>query len=386
MYSFSIDPEQIKIAVKELGDYAEQLISYSKVMGEIKNDLGKGFFGVDQVIDSLSRQTYEEAIDVQSLGIVLSSIVQVYIDCEKEIIANCRFGSDATQVTMLQLSTDNENESQDESNPEDDTISILMKKYNLSFEDMEFLKLRCPQLVSVFCNVGSYSPSIEKLVFKEFQRILVSKKVRGDEYSDILIMPQRGAEVEVSLGEDHEPQVQKAVVCHDDVWSVEYTVSDANYKYPPQSHRSTRVLNYVIEAYDTNIGDDKDLLKANFDGFGICYIGAMAEGYGTIGDVVKITLDNGTTFNMVLCDTKYLYHDQKALEPGSITDPWQCQNYWGHGYMTMKQDKVQLCPCEFVAAGDENYGNGKNYDKARSLLSGRYVTEAEIIGFVDLPD
>ena len=62
----------------------------------------------------------------------------------------------------------------------------------------------------------------------------------------------------------------------------------------------------------------------------------------------------------------------------------QCKNYWGHGYMSLDESIVQLCVCEFVAAGSVNRANAKKYDAETDLLSGSHVIQAEIVGHIDM--
>ena len=96
----------------------------------------------------------------------------------------------------------------------------------------------------------------------------------GDDYSTILYIPKEGETVEISRGTNYKPPTQTAVVSSTHSWSVEYTVPGCNAKYPPSEYRSTRALNYVVDNYETNRGEN-DLLKVQVPNYGECYAGAM---------------------------------------------------------------------------------------------------------------
>ena len=98
------------------------------------------------------------------------------------------------------------------------------------------------------------------------------------------------------------------------------------------------------------------------------------EGFGKIGDVVEVTLDNGKKFNFMILDTKSKKHKSSELSPKN-----QCQNEWGHGYMLENNAKVQLSICEFITSKTKNgVGSAKNYPSG-AFLKDRYVKKAKII-------
>lgn len=266
----------------------------------------------------------------------------------------------------------------------------IKKRYGFSDKEMEYLEKNYSGLLISLYGANKYSSADAERLYKQAKNILqrrdANKKKIDDDYSKKIIMPNSGDKIEVSLGVDHNPPRQSAVVADEDTWSIEYTIKNANSLYPPDGYRCTRALNHVLKEYNTNKGEDDNVLIADIGSYGPCYVGAMVAGFGNIGDVVQVTLDDGTKFNMVLCDTKDIHHEEKELKPESEDGQWQCQNYWGHGYMTTDQSKVQMCACEFVAAGDVDKGSAKNYSNAKSLLNHRHVVEAEIIGSVDMPD
>lgn len=66
-------------------------------------------------------------------------------------------------------------------------------------------------------------------------------------------------------------------------------------------------LNSALDKFSYNSGKD-DLLKFDVAGLGKSYAGAMVDGYGCIGDVAEVTLDDGTKFNFMILDTKSTKH------------------------------------------------------------------------------
>lgn len=121
------------------------------------------------------------------------------------------------------------------------------------------------------------------------------------------------------------------------------------------------------------------MLQLKVPGLGKCYAGAMVEGFGKIGDVAEITLDNGTKFNFMLLDVKSTNHKSSELSPNN-----QCQNAWGHGYMMSNNRKVQLSICEFITSqSSKGVSSAKNYPSG-SFLDGRYVKSAKIIGHANI--
>ncbi|WP_026650907.1 hypothetical protein [Butyrivibrio proteoclasticus] len=156
-----------------------------------------------------------------------------------------------------------------------------------------------------------------------------------------------------------------------------YTINGCNIEYPPSEYASTRALNYAVANYDSNVGEE-NLLVFNFEEYGECYAGAMVEGFGEFGDIVQVTLDDGTTFNMIILDTKSTEHTEKELKKND-----QCQNQWGHGYYYPDSETVQMCVCEFVAAGSSQRGSAVNYENGEFLLQ-RSAISAVIIGHVNI--
>ena len=190
-------------------------------------------------------------------------------------------------------------------------------------------------------------------------------------------VPGPGEIIEVSLGTDLPSQ--KAKVANTNCWSIEYSIEGCRKKYPNST--CTKRLNSAINQFSYNEGQN-DLLKLNITGFGTCYAGAMIEGFGNIGDIAEVTLDNGSKFNFLLLDTKSKKHDSKELAANSSAETPQCQNAWGHGYM-LKDGSVQLSICEFIVSQSNGKYSAKNYPSGK-FLEGRYVTEAKIIGHVNI--
>lgn len=270
----------------------------------------------------------------------------------------------------------------------EDIYVMFLKEMGYSEEDIEVLKRYTGLTASRLYDQISHMPASEvsnmiKLAYAFHESIettmcpedVASMKI-GDDYSKTLYIPKEGEVVEISRGTDYNPSRQMATVYSTQSWSVEYTVPGCNAKFPPSGFRSTRALNYVVENYETNRGES-DILKVQIPEYGECFAGAMVAGFGEIGDIVKVKLNDGQEFQMLLVDTKCIEHEAKDLAP------IQCQNYWGHGYM-IDDDTVQLCVCEFVDAGDERaHSSAKFYPSGQDLLTGNSVESAEIIGHID---
>ena len=265
-------------------------------------------------------------------------------------------------------------------------MSIIKDNYSFSDEEMIFFKDNNIELLNSLClTMKLNSSEADKIANKLKKKWIASSKI-GDDYGKKIVMPSPGELVEVSLGKNHNPPRQNAIVCYEDTWSMEYSYSSINSSFPLTEYRSSRALKYIVEELDTNFGENHCVLVANIDGYGECYVGAMVEGFGKIGDIVEVTLDNNESFNMLLCDTKSINHKQDKFEPKGDNLNWQCQNYWGHGYVTEDQTKVQICACEFFPANEITDKSAKEYDNCKSLLTGRHVVEAKIIGSIDMPD
>ncbi len=108
---------------------------------------------------------------------------------------------------------------------------------------------------------------------------------------------------------------------------------------------------------------------------------AMAD-----GDIVELSFKNDNTINkvsMILVEAKNINHTQSQLQKNSKKNLPQCQCVYGHGYKT-GENEVQLCPCEFIAAGDEIYDpSATNYNNGTFLKNSRLVS-ATIVDHVDI--
>lgn len=86
---------------------------------------------------------------------------------------------------------------------------------------------------------------------------------------------------------------------------------------------------------------------------------------------------------MILVEAKAINHKQKELKDNSNPNTPQCQCEYGHGYKT-DENEVQLCPCEFIAAGDGLYDDSAvNYDNG-TLYKNCRIENATIVGHVDI--
>ena len=195
----------------------------------------------------------------------------------------------------------------------------------------------------------------------------------------ILVPPQPGDTIVVSRGVDSDGNHMyvDAVVSQWNAWSIEYSITTCNSNYSNQL--CCRRLNYAVKNYECN-KDDDDLLMFNLEGYDEpVFAGAMVDGYAHIGDIVKVTLDDGTDFNFLILDVKYTEHTIEEL-----ADVDQCQCEWGHGYMT-GEDKVQLSVCEFITAGDCSINSAIHADSGQFLLK-RRVVRAQIVDSIPIFD
>lgn len=190
-----------------------------------------------------------------------------------------------------------------------------------------------------------------------------------------MALPKPGETITVSLGTD-KPSI-KAKVAPTNAWSIEYSINGCKKVYG-ENALCTKRLNSAISKFEYNSGE-MDLLKLQVPGFGTCYAGAMVEGFGEIGDIAEITLDDGTKFNFMLLDTKSTTHKSKDLSSNN-----QCQNKYGHGYMQNNNTQVQLSVCEFITSQSQSgISSAKKYPSG-NFLDERYVASAKIIGHVDI--
>jgi peptidoglycan hydrolase-like protein with peptidoglycan-binding domain len=193
-------------------------------------------------------------------------------------------------------------------------------------------------------------------------------------------MPNTETTITVSMGVDAESK--KAQVYYKDAWSVEYSIAGCHRKFNGQP--CDQRLQYAINTYKSNKDGENDILAFEFDDYGECLAGAMVEGFANIGDIVEVKLDDGEPFKMLILDTKSTNHTKEVLEKNNKGSEPQCQNPWGHGYM-IKDDVVQMCPCEFIVNKEveEGKGSAKDYTKG-AFLEERRVVDAKVIGHVDI--
>jgi len=190
----------------------------------------------------------------------------------------------------------------------------------------------------------------------------------------VMSTPAPGTKITVSVGTD-KPNIQ-AEVTKTNCWTIEYSIAGCHKAYPNAT--CTKRLDSACEKFSYNKGQN-DLLQFDVPGLGKCFAGAMVEGFGNIGDIAEITLDDGTKFNFMLLDAKSTKHKSSELSPNN-----QCQNQWGHGYMLSNNSKVQLSICEFITSQSESgKSSAKNYPSG-SFLDGRYVASAKIVGHANI--
>lgn len=192
-----------------------------------------------------------------------------------------------------------------------------------------------------------------------------------------LLPPGVGQNVTVSMGIDAGNRTVKRY--KKDTWSVEYSIEGCRNAYP--KGLCTKRLNSALNKFSNNEGQS-DLLKFNIDGYGQVFAGAMIEGFGQIGDIAEVELDNGVKFKFMLLDTKSKRHTSKELGANSNPTNPQVQNDWGHGYLVNNKTEVQMSICEFIVS-KKNSNSAKDYTSGR-FLNGRYVKSAKIIGHANI--
>lgn len=191
----------------------------------------------------------------------------------------------------------------------------------------------------------------------------------------ILTTPKPGDVISVSLGTDKANV--NAKVTSSNAWSIEYSIQGCKNAYG-ENALCTKRLKSAISQFSYN-KNQADLLKLNVPGYGTCYAGAMVDGFGKIGDIAEVTLDNGEKFNFMILDTKSTSHTSAQLAPNN-----QCQNKYGHGYMLNNNKDVQLSICEFITSqSSKGISSAKNYPSG-NFLKGRYVTKAKIIAHANI--
>lgn len=191
---------------------------------------------------------------------------------------------------------------------------------------------------------------------------------------EVLTIPKPGKKITVSLGTDKKSI--RATVTKTNAWAIEFSIKEAERKC--KGGKCGERLASALDKFKYN-KDEEDLLKFKIPKLGTCYAGAMIDGFGEIGDIAEVTLDNGKKFNFMLLDTKSNKHESKDLIKSN-----QCQNEWGHGYMFENNTKVQLNICEFIISKRKEGAESAKLYKSGEFLKNRYVKRAKIIGHVNI--
>lgn len=195
----------------------------------------------------------------------------------------------------------------------------------------------------------------------------------------ILVLPEPGDTITVSRGVDLEDEYVDAVVSQWNAWSREYSIVGCNTNKKYSGKLCCRRLNYAVENYTCN-KDDDDLLMFDLEGYDeAVFAGAMVEGYADIGDIVRVTLDDGNNFNFLILDVKSTEHTAEELAKNN-----QCQCEWGHGYL-LGENTVQLSVCEFITAGDCSVDSAI-HAKSGGFLLKRRVVSAQIVDSIPIED
>ncbi len=186
-----------------------------------------------------------------------------------------------------------------------------------------------------------------------------------------MVLPEPGSTVIVSPGVDLADREME--VASTNSWSIEYSINGCNVAFP--GSLAAKRLNYAVNNYPCNC-NDYDLLQFSLDNYDQpVFAGAMVDGFANIGDIVKVSLDDGTYFYFLILDTKCTTHTSAELANGQV----QCE--YGHGYVS--GDKVQLNICEFIMAKqpDDTVYSAMNAQSG-GFLRGRYVTEAVVVDHI----
>ena len=270
-------------------------------------------------------------------------------------------------------------------------IAILNQKKDFLYEVESNTKLMFAAAVDLLVAVSNII-SYEKTALNKGQTVLDPEQLDSlrNSYNDciakingstgkVLEIPNPGDTITVSRGVDLEDEYVDAVVSQWNAWSREYSIVGCNTSKKTAGQLCCRRLNYAVDNYTCN-KDDDDLLMFDLEGYDeVVFAGAMVEGYADIGDIVRVTLDDGNEFNFLILDVKSTQHTAADLKKdGQI----QCE--WGHGYM-VSENTVQLSVCEFITAGNYAINSAQDAKSGKFLLK-RRVVSAEIIDSIPIDD
>lgn len=229
-------------------------------------------------------------------------------------------------------------------------------------------------LLSLYAT-SQYSSSDADIIYKKIKQCLsVRGKIHSIKNGKKLIFPKSGEKVQFNDGDTN----YNVTVAENDSWAVE-----TDYEYACKQYKSVaNRMKKLADLFSDNIGA-ADLLQYNVPGYGTCYAGAMVAGYGDVGDIVKISLADGSSYNFIILDVKDTHHTKKQLAEGQVQN-----EQYGHGYLINNNQNVSINPTEFMLAGWK-YDDGKKYLSAKCYttnlkLEGNRVKSAEIVGHVDL--
>lgn len=258
----------------------------------------------------------------------------------------------------------------------EEMYKTLQREYGFTDVEIEYLKRYYPQLLKTLYNSRNHSTTLENMTYDKIKKVLETfhKQHRIDN-GEILKFPETGEIVTYNDGLTE----YSLPVSDKDTWSIEFNYATALSESTIVASR----METLMSRYTNNNGDI-DLLKFEVNGFGECYAGAMVEGFGEVGDIVKVTLTDGTSFNFIILDVKYTHHSHDELAEGQVQN-----DEYGHAYLTNNQTTISINPCEFMVAGWKRDDEGNIYHSAVDYttelnLDGNRVTEAQIIGHIDL--
>lgn len=109
MSYYSIQPDNINIQVGKMGQYVTKLKLYSREIKEVRDSLDSSFSELIPSLDGLANNTYDHAISVQTLGVSLGAIVQLYRDCESGIVTQLHRPNNPTIIPVSIRNNDGSN-------------------------------------------------------------------------------------------------------------------------------------------------------------------------------------------------------------------------------------------------------------------------------------
>lgn len=185
---------------------------------------------------------------------------------------------------------------------------------------------------------------------------------------DTLIFPKMGESLwyrEINTGNTGiRKRVGPDVVSWEFSWGYISTTSSSEFQ--KMKRRANKIAPYVQN------GSSNDALRVNLGGESY-YVGCLPiNGFGTLGDIVEFSFDNGSKIKVLAIDAK---SENDELGTGSYN---QCNTQYCHGILS--GNDIKLSAVELWCGGN-NTGDGN-----RSSWPTGNVVQAKIIGHSDVFD